>query len=72
MVTLDSENTGKVLLIGEDVLNDEQKIVLDVYMKEIERKEAIRKGKSVFSNLGMEGSGFGTGHGNASHLVGIK
>ena len=50
----------------EEILTDEQKKEMDVYMKELEKKEELRKGKSVFSNLGMEGSGFGTGQGGGN------
>jgi hypothetical protein len=52
----------------EEVLTDEQKKEMDVYMKELEKKEAIRKGKSVSFNIGMEGAGFGTGQGGG-HLL---
>ncbi len=56
----------------EEILTDEQKKEMDVYMKELEKKEELRKGKSVSSNLGMEGSGFGSGHGNASSKLGVQ
>jgi hypothetical protein len=49
----------------EEILTDEQKKEMDVYMKELEKKEELRKGKSVFSNLGMEGEGWGTGRGGS-------
>jgi hypothetical protein len=56
----------------EPILTEEQQKELDVYMKEIRRKEEIRKGKSVPFNVGMEGAGWGSGHGNASSKLGIK
>jgi Pyruvate/2-oxoacid:ferredoxin oxidoreductase gamma subunit len=56
----------------EDDLTDEQKKDMDVYLKEIEKKDAIRKGKSVIFNTGMTGAGWGSGHGNASSKLGVK
>jgi len=52
----------------EEVLTEEQKKEIDVYMKELEKKEALRKGKSVKFNVGMEGAGFGTGQGGGNLL----